>query len=302
MLDYQNRPWPLEVVVRPILSIDPTTLERLTKKKFSADQEMLAVDKDDGAGFLRIGGCDELAVNTVLDQLRTKILGDFHIGPLCIGYRETIRKARQYDYVHEAESEAGTEFARVKFAVEPLENRLDFTFENASAEEAVPADFIPGVERGVQSVLETGVNAGFPMTGLRVVLIDGAYDAKASSVTAFEAASRPAVREACDRAGVMVLEPIVQVEVVPPEEFLDDVIGDLNFRKGQVLELTQQDGGPGIVATVPASQTLGFPDALARQSQNRTTYSAQFSHYDRARSTDGDGPPWPEANAGALRA
>ncbi len=166
---------------------------------------------------------------------RSKFLSDVHVEAPQVRYLETIRKAAEVDYSHRKRTGSTGQFARVRILIEPLETESGFEFENKADNDAIPKQYIPGVEKGIQSVLDRGVIAGFPMTDLKVGLVDGAYHDVHSSVMAFEIASRAAFREAAQKAAPVVIEPILKVKVVTPEQYLGDITSDLKSRRGNIL-------------------------------------------------------------------
>ena len=198
-----------------------------------------------------------------------------------MAYRETITKVADIDYTHKKQSGGSGQFARVKITFEPNTETEDFVFESKVVGGNVPKEYIPGVEKGIQSVMDNGPVAGFPMLGVKATLNDGAYHDVDSSVLAFEIAARAAFREGAQKAGAVLLEPIMKVEVVTPEEYMGDIIGDLSSRRGQVAG-TEARGIDQIVnAMVPLANMFKYVDNLRSMSQGRAQYTMTFDHYEQ---------------------
>lgn len=301
MFDRTNIHWPLEVVARFAVDVDSTDLERLIGE-LTADHAQFMAILDQDSPVVLIGGCDERLLERNVGLLRRRVPCELHLDPPQVGYRETISKAVEVDYSHENPTGDAGQFARVRILIEPLEDGYGFQFENRTAAGAVPKKYIVGVEEGIQSLVDTGVLAGFPMVGLKVSLVDGAYRDVDSSVLAFELASRAAFLEAIRKADPVLLEPVIKVEVATPEEYFGELIADLNGRRGSMSGMKPGEDDLTTVALVPAGQIFGFPNALAHLTRDRGSFSAQFSHYEKARSVPGDDPPWPEPGSAALRA
>ncbi len=280
VFDRRNIRWPLEIVVRPAVDTDPAVLERLVRC-LSADHAQFIAVCDRESALILVGGCDECQLEKNLTLLRSKVLSDLHVDPPQVGFREAISQAAEVDYSHRKRTGRSSQFARVKFVIEPRDVRFDFEFENKAVRSAVPKEFIPGVERGVQSVLDRGVFSGFPMIGLKISLVDGAYDDVDSSMMAFEIASRAAIREAALKAAPVLLEPILKVAVVTPEEYMGDVIADLNSRRGLISGTDSRDSTTTINAYVPVAGMFGYRNTLAEMARGRASFSVQFSHYER---------------------
>jgi elongation factor G len=183
------------------------------------------------------------------------------------------------DYTHKKQTGGSGQFARVKLVIEPQEQGAGFAFDSKVVGGSVPKEYIPGVEKGVRSVLDNGVLAGFPMLDLKVSLIDGAYHEVDSSALAFEIASRAAFREAAQKAGPKLLEPIMKVEVVSPEDYVGGVIGDLTSRRGQILGQEMRGNATVINAMVPLANMFGYVNTLRSMSQGRAQFTMQFDHY-----------------------
>ena len=183
-------------------------------------------------------------------------------------------------YIHKKQSGGSGQFAKVTLNVEPLEPGKGREVENKIKGGAIPKEFIPGVEKGIESVSDNGILAGFPIIDYKVTILDGLHHDVDSSVLAFEIASRMCFREACTKASLKLLEPMMKVEVVTPEDFMGDVIGDLNSRRGQVQEMNSRGNANVINAMVPLANMFGYVNNLRSLSQGRANYSMQFDHYE----------------------
>ncbi|MDF9865601.1 translation elongation factor EF-G [Methylorubrum pseudosasae] len=197
-----------------------------------------------------------------------------------MAYREKLTRRQEIDYTHKKQTGGTGQFARVKFVVEPNEPGAGFAFESKIVGGAVPKEYIPGVEKGLNSVLGAGVLAGFPVVDVKVELIDGAYHDVDSSALAFEIASRAAFREALQKGGSVLLEPVMKVEVVSPEEYTGSVIGDLNSRRGQIQGQDMRGNANVINAMVPLANMFGYVNQLRSFSQGRANFTMQFDHYE----------------------
>jgi elongation factor G len=204
-----------------------------------------------------------------------------NIGAPQVAYREKITRPVTVDYTHKKQTGGSGQFARVKIIAEPAEPGAGFSFENEIVGGVVPKEYIPGVEKGLESVLGSGVLAGFPVVDLKVELIDGAYHDVDSSALAFEIAARAALREALQKGGSVLLEPIMKVEVVTPEDYTGSVIGDLNSRRGQIQGQDMRGNANVITAMVPLANMFSYVNNLRSMSQGRATFTMQFDHYEQ---------------------
>lgn len=247
--------------------------------RLAAEDPSFRVKSDEESGQTIIAGMGELHLDILVDRMRREFGVEATVGAPQVAYRETITKTYEADYTHKKQSGGTGQFARVKIIFEPNEQAEDFEFVSKIVGGNVPKEYIPGVEKGILSVLSSGPLAGFPMLGVKATLIDGAYHDVDSSVLAFEIASRACFREAAPRAGAQLLEPIMKVEVVTPEDYVGDVIGDLNSRRGQIQG--QETRGVAVVinAHVPLANMFKYVDNLRSMSQGRAQYSMVFDHY-----------------------
>jgi elongation factor G len=240
----------------------------------------VSTDQESGQTILK--GMGELHLDIKVDILRRTYKVDANIGAPQVAYREKITRQAMVDYVHKKQTGGSGQFARVKIVAEPLPpGGENFMFENDVVGGNVPKEYIPGVEKGLESVLGSGVLAGFPVVDLKVTLVDGAYHDVDSSALAFEIASRAALREALQKGGSVLLEPIMKVEVVTPEDYTGSVIGDLNSRRGQIHGQDMRGNANVINAMVPLANMFGYVNTLRSMSQGRATFTMQFDHYEQ---------------------
>jgi len=299
MFDRRNLRWPLEVVIRPAADADPATLDQAIAELSGEHPRFMAIRDRESLSIL-LGACDNCQLEENLALLRGKIPGSCDVGALEVGLRETISQAAQAEHSHRDSD--GSRFARVKLAIEPLGARLDFRFENKAAGTAVPKNVVPGIERGLQSLLNGGLWSEYPLIGVKASLLDGACDDAATSATSFEVASRAAFREAVLKAAPILLEPVSKVLLVTPEDTKAALTADLENRRGRVTGMESRDGGIRLEALVPITHLLGYANSLAHMTQGRASYTVEFSHYERTHEMKGDGPPSPNPASAALRA
>src|SRR5713101_5579488 len=226
-------------------------------------------------------GMGELHLDTTVDILKRTYKVEATTGAPKIAYREKLSKAVTVDHTHKKQTGGSCQFARVKIVAEPLPPGSGFEFENDIVGGTVPKEYIPGVEKGLESVLGSGVLAGFPVVDLKVTLIDGAYHDVDSSALAFEICARAALREALQKGSPVLLEPIMKVEVVTPEEYTGSVIGDLNSRRGQIQGQDMRGNANVVNAMVPLANMFGYVSNLRSMSQGRATFTMQFDHYEQ---------------------
>ena len=251
----------------------------LALSRLAAEDPSFRVKTDEESGQTIIAGMGELHLDILVDRMRREFKVEASVGEPQVAYRETITREHTEDYTHKKQSGGSGQFARVKIVFKPNPDGDDFKFESKVVGGTVPKEYIPGVEKGIASVMSSGPLAGFPMLGVMATLIDGAYHDVDSSVLAFEIASRACFREAAKKAGAQLLEPIMKVEVVTPEDYVGDCIGDLNARRGQIQG--QEARGVSVVlnAHVPLANMFKYVDKLRSMSQGRAQYSMTFDHY-----------------------
>ena len=253
----------------------------LALSKLAAEDPSFRVSTDPESGETILKGMGELHLDIKVDILRRNYKVDAAIGAPQVAYRETLTKPVDIDYTHKKQTGGTGQFARVKLRVEPNEVGAGFQFESKIVGGAVPKEYIPGVEKGIASVMGAGVIAGFPVVDVKVELIDGAFHEVDSSVLAFEIASRAGFREALQKGGAVLLEPIMKVEVVTPEDYTGSVIGDLNSRRGQIQGQDMRGNANVVNAMVPLANMFGYINTLRSFSQGRANYSMEFDHYEQ---------------------
>ncbi len=247
--------------------------------KLAAEDPSFYVSTDEESGQTIIKGMGELHLDIKVDILRRQHKIEVNVGAPQVAYRETITKPTEIDYTHKKQTGGTGQFARVKFSVEPGEENTGLVFESQIVGGSVPKEYLPGVEKGLNSVMTSGNIIGFPMVDVKVTLTDGAYHEVDSSAIAFEIAARAALREAITKAGPVLLEPIMKVEVVSPEDYLGSVIGDLNSRRGQIAGTTTRGNAQVVNAMVPLANMFGYVNNLRSMSQGRAAYTMSFDHY-----------------------
>ena len=269
----------IEIAVEPKSKADQEKLG-IALQKLAAEDPSFRVSTDQESGQTILKGMGELHLDIKIDILRRTYKVDANIGQPQVAYRERISKRVEKDYTHKKQTGGSGQFARVKFIVEPNEIGKGYEFESKIVGGSVPKEYIPGVEKGLESVLGAGVLAGFPVVDLKVQLVDGAYHEVDSSALAFEIASRAALREALQQGNSVLLEPIMKVEVVTPEDYTGGVIGDLNSRRGQIQGQDMRGNAVVVNAMVPLANMFGYVNTLRSMSQGRATFTMQFDHYE----------------------
>ncbi len=247
--------------------------------KLAAEDPSFRVTTDSESGETIIKGMGELHLDIKVDILRRTHKVEVAVGAPQVAYRETITRKVTKDYTHKKQTGGTGQFARVILDIEPAEKGAGNSFESKIVGGSVPKEYVPGVEKGLNSVLTAGPLIGFPVVDIKVALIDGAYHEVDSSAIAFEIATRAAMKEAFDNAGAILLEPMMKVEVTSPEEFVGSVIGDLNSRRGQIVGTSMRGNANIINALVPLANMFGYINNLRSMSQGRASYTMQFDHY-----------------------
>jgi elongation factor G len=271
----------IEVAVEPRTKGDQEKLG-VALHRLAQEDPSFRVSVDHESGQTIIKGMGELHLDIIVDRMRREFKVEANVGAPQVAFRETVSKRADVDYTHKKQTGGSGQFARVKMTIEPNEAGKGFEFENKVVGGNVPKEYIPGVAKGVQSVVESGVLAGFPMLDVKVTLTDGAYHDVDSSVMAFEIASRAAFREGALKAGPKLLEPIMKVEVVTPEDYVGGIIGDLTSRRGQVRGQESRGNASIISAMVPLANMFGYVNNLRSMSQGRAQFTMQFDHYAQA--------------------
>jgi elongation factor G len=282
------------VLLEPMEFPDPV-IEIAVEPKTKADQEKMGealgrlakedpsfrVTSDEESGQTIIKGMGELHLDIIVDRMKREFKVEANVGAPQVAYRETLENASEVEYVHKKQSGGAGQFAKVKLLVEPQEPGAGRSVESKIKGGAIPKEFIPGVEKGIETVSDGGILAGFPMIDYKVTILDGLHHDVDSSVLAFELASRACFKEACTKGTLKLLEPVMRVEVVTPEDYMGDVIGDLNSRRGQISTQEQRGNATVITAMVPLANMFGYINNLRSMSQGRAQYSMFFDHYSK---------------------
>jgi elongation factor G len=222
----------------------------------------------------------ELHLEILVDRMKREFKVEANVGAPQVAYREYLAKKVDIDYTHKKQSGGSGQFGRVKFTVEPGERGSGIIFSDEIKGGNIPKEYIPSVEKGMRETAESGSLIGFPIIDFEIKLYDGAYHDVDSSALAFEICARAAMREAAQKAGIKLLEPIMKVEVVTPEDFMGDVIGDMNSRRGQIQGTDSRGNAQVVEAMVPLANMFGYVNQLRSFTQGRAQYTMQFSHYD----------------------
>jgi elongation factor G len=270
----------IEVAVEPKTAGDQEKMG-VALSRLAQEDPSFRVASDEESGQTIISGMGELHLEIIVDRMKREFKVDANVGAPQVAYRETISKSIDTDYTHKKQTGGSGQFARIKITFEPLEPGSGIEFESKVVGGSVPKEYIPGVEKGLKSASTTGVLAGFPMTDMKMTLYDGDSHDVDSSVMAFEIASRAAFREGVGKAGPKLLEPIMRVEVVTPEEYMGDIIGDLNSRRGNVSGMDQRGNARVVNAMVPLANMFGYVNNLRSMSQGRAQFSMHFDHYEQ---------------------
>ena len=268
----------IELAVEPKTKADVEKMG-LALSRLAMEDPSFKVSSDPDSGQTIIRGMGELHLEIIVDRLKREFKVECNVGEPQVAYRETITKPCDIEYTHKKQSGGAGQFAKVKIKFEPIEGYTGFEFENTVVGGNVPKEYIPGVEKGLRSAMDAGVIAGYPVTGVKCNLYDGAYHEVDSNVMCFEIAARAAFREGMRQADPKLLEPIMKVEVVTPEEYMGDIIGDLNSRRGLVNGMDQRANARVIDANVPLANMFGYVNTLRSLSQGRAQFTMVFDHY-----------------------
>ena len=286
---------PQKPIVLESMDFPDPVIEIAVEPKTKADQEKMGealarlakedpsfrVTSDDESGQTVIKGMGELHLDIIVDRMKREFNVEANVGAPQVAYRETVSKQVEVDYTHKKQSGGAGQFARVKIIVEGGEPGTGRVFEDKIKGGNIPKEYIPGVQKGIEGVADTGVIAGFPIIDYKVTLVDGQYHDVDSSTLAFEIAGRMGFKEACNKASPKLLEPVMRVEVVTPEEFMGDVIGDLSSRRGQVSGSESRGNATMISSMVPLANMFGYVNTLRSMTQGRAQYSMFFDHYEQ---------------------
>ncbi|GLQ19023.1 elongation factor G [Maritalea porphyrae] len=268
----------IDIAVEPKTKADQEKMG-LALNRLAAEDPSFRVKSDEESGQTIISGMGELHLDILVDRMKREFGVEANIGQPQVAYRETITQTADHDYTHKKQSGGSGQFARIKFTIEPGESGVGLDFSDTVTGGNVPKEYIPGVEKGVKSIMGAGPLAGFPLVDVKFVLTDGAYHDVDSSVMAFELAGRAGFREAIKKAGPKLLEPVMKVEVVSPEEYTGGIIGDLTSRRGQVQGQDMRGNATVIDAFVPLANMFGYVNTLRSMSQGRAQFSMVFDHY-----------------------
>jgi elongation factor G len=268
----------IEVAVEPKTKADQEKMG-LALNRLAQEDPSFRVASDPESGQTVIKGMGELHLEIIVDRMKREFKVEATVGAPQVAYRETITRTVEQDYTHKKQTGGSGQFARVKIRFEPLPAGSGFLFENDVVGGSVPREYVPGVEKGLKAAKESGVIAGFPMIDFKATLIDGAYHDVDSNVLTFDIASRACYREGVPKAGPKLLEPIMRVEVVTPEEYMGDVIGDLNARRGSISGMDQRGNARVINGMVPLKEMFGYVNKLRGMTQGRAQYTMHFDHY-----------------------
>ncbi len=270
----------IELAVEPKTKADQEKMG-IALQRLAAEDPSFRVSSDEESGQTIIAGMGELHLDILVDRMKREFKVEANVGQPQVAYRETITRNADIDYTHKKQSGGSGQFARVKFRVIPQEPGNGYEFESQIVGGNIPKEYIPGVEKGINSIRETGLLVGFPILDFKIELYDGAFHDVDSSVLAFEIAARSALREHKSELGLALLEPIMKVEVVTPEEYTGTVIGDLNSRRGQIQEQEMRGNANVVHAMVPLANMFGYVNNLRSSTQGRAQYTMQFDHYEQ---------------------
>jgi elongation factor G len=270
----------IEVAVEPKTKADQEKMG-VALQRLAAEDPSFKVSVDHESGQTVMKGMGELHLEILVDRMQREFKVDATVGAPQVAYRETITKPTTIDYTHKKQSGGAGQFAKIELDFEPLDAGEGIVFESKIVGGRVPKEYIPGVEKGIKLSTDSGFLAGFPVIDFKCTLVDGAYHDVDSSVMAFEIAARAAFREAMPKAKAVLLEPMMKVEVVTPEDYMGDIIGDLNSRRGQVSGMEQRGVNHVINSMVPLANMFGYVNNLRSMSQGRASYTMTFDHYEQ---------------------
>jgi elongation factor G len=297
MTKISGAPWPLlQIAIEPKRKADEEKL-RVALSTLANEDPSFTVKTDEESGQTIISGTDELHLDIIIDRIRREFKVEVNVGAPQVAYRETITRKHEQDYTHKKQTGGTGQFARVKILFEPNPESSEFVFQSRIVGGAIPKEYIPGVERGIGSVMTSGPFAGFPIIGVKATLTDGAYHHADSSALAFEIAGRACFREAAPKLGVQLLEPIMKVEVVTPENYVISIVGDLHGRRGLVKSRISRGEAIIVNAMVPLATMFKYVENLRSMSRDSATYAMQFDHYAPVPRADRDPPPPPAVAA-----
>ncbi len=269
----------IEIAIEPKTKADQEKMG-VALQRLAAEDPSFRVSVDHESGQTIMAGMGELHLDILVDRMKREFKVEANIGAPQVAYRESITKKCEISYTHKKQTGGSGQFAKIELIFEPGEAGSGFVFESKVVGGNVPKEYIPGVEKGLTMAKETGIVAGFPVLDFKVTLVDGGYHDVDSSVMAFEIAARSAFKEGMQQSGPQLLEPMMSVEVVTPEDYMGDIIGDLNSRRGQVAGMEDRGNAKVITAMVPLANMFGYINTLRSMSQGRANYTMQFDHYE----------------------
>ncbi len=281
ILERMDFPEPvMEIAIEPKFTADQEKLGLALNRLLAEDPSLkMLVNSESSQTILK--GMGELHLEIIVDRIKREFNVEVNVDPPQVAYRETITKAVEIDYIHKKQTGGAGQFARVKILFEPLSPGSGFQFESKITGGSVPKEYIPSVQSGLELIKENGIITGFPVIDFKATLFDGAFHDVDSSTLAFELAAKGAFKEMASKAVPKVLEPIMRVEVITPEEYMGDVMGDINSRRGQVSNVEMHHNTTIILALIPLSSMFGYVNILRSISQGRAQYSMCFSHYEQ---------------------
>jgi elongation factor G len=289
LLEKMEFPEPvIEVAIEPKTIADQEKMSTAISRLVAEDPS-LRVKSDPETNQTVLAGMGELHLEIIVDRMRREFKVEANIGEPQVAYRETITKKYEIDYTHKKQSGGAGQYARIKVTFEPLEMGAGYQFESKVVGGNVPKEYIPAVEKGIKDAALSGVLAGYPLINFKATLTDGAYHDVDSSALAFEIAAKASFREGAAKAGAKILEPMMKVEVITPEEFMGDVIGHLNSIRGQILGMEQRANAQVISSNVPLATMFGYVSTLRSMTQGRAQYTMTFSHYEQVPQMIADG-------------
>ncbi len=268
----------IEIAIEPKTKADQEKMG-MGIARLVAEDPSLRVKNDEESGQTVLAGMGELHLEIIVDRLKREFKVEANVGAPQVAYRETFSKPCDVDYTHKKQSGGAGQFAKVKIKFTPLQPGEGFKFTNSVVGGSIPREYVPSVEKGIVSAMQNGILAGFPVVDVAAEVYDGQYHDVDSNALTFEIAGRGAFREAMEKSSPKLLEPIMGVEVVTPEDYMGDIIGDLNSRRGQINSMEDRGNAKVVLASVPLSSMFGYIQDLRSKSQGRAQFSMQFSHY-----------------------
>jgi elongation factor G len=284
ILEKMDFPEPvIKVAVEPKTKNDQQKMSEALIR-LAAEDPSFRFSRDEETGQTIIEGMGELHLEIIVDRMKREFNVEANVGAPQVSYREAITATAEVDYTHKKQSGGSGQYARVKIIFEPKdleeEDNMDFEFASDIKGGSVPKEYIPGVAKGIESILGSGVVAGFPVLGLKATLVDGAYHDVDSSVMAFEIAGRAAAREGLRKAKARLMEPMMRVDITTPEEYMGDILGDINSRRGLVGDLGERGNAKTVSAMVPLANMFQYVSTLRSMSKGRANYSMKLANYD----------------------